>query len=122
MKNTVIIAVAVVIIIGVIILAKGCKSGKNGVSENTYNVTTNATTIATVTEPITTGKPLEYIEVTVMDSDYIYSNSKTSIKAIIAAANNDTIVRITDSNATYDAMSELLSALSENHISYVLQK
>lgn len=122
MKNTVIIAAAVAIIIGVIILTKGCKSGKNGISESTYNVTTNATTITTVTEPITTVKPLEYIEVTVMDSDYIYNNSKTSIKAIIAAANNDTIVRITDSNATYNAMSELLSALSENHISYVLQQ
>lgn len=122
MKNTVIIAVSVAIIIGVIILAKGCKSGKNGVSENTYIVNTNVTTTDTATEPITTVKSLEYIEITVMDSDYIYSNSKTSIKAIISAANDDTIIRITNSNATYDAMSELMHALSESHISYVLQQ
>ena len=117
MKNVAIIIAAITIIVCVVVLLKGCKSENNGGTENIFNITSETMITTTTTE-----KSLEYVEVTVIDNEYIFNNKKSSIGEIISSANDETVIRITDSNATYNAMSELLSALSENNISYILQK
>lgn len=121
MKNIAIIVAVAVIIIGVVVLLNSCQSEGNFGTDNTVNITTQTKLTNTTTQMITTEKSLEYIEITVTDNEYILNNKKSSIEEIISLVNDETVIRITDSNATYNTMSEFLSALHENNISYILQ-
>lgn len=118
MKKIIIIAVVTAIIIGVVILLNSCQTESNGSTDNIVYETNVKTK---TTQMTTTERSLEYIEITVTDNEYIFNNKKSSIEEIISLANDETVIRITDSNATYNAMSELLSELIESNISYIIK-
>ncbi|MDE6679216.1 MAG: hypothetical protein K2K02_09265 [Ruminococcus sp.] len=59
------------------------------------------------------------IQVTVSENSYIMDGVETDIDSIIETASGDNIVvEIIDENAVADTMDSLISALSENKISY----
>lgn len=117
------IAVAVVII-GVLIYAFGGKGigGGKGDGEGSESVSAESS-ISEDLQPET--ESVNYINVTVSGSDYLYDNQKMTVDELISELNSigeKFPVKITDDGASLKAYDNLVSALKENDIRYIEQE
>lgn len=79
-----------------------------------------------VTEPVSeivTETEMLLFDITVMGSIYLYQNQETGLEDLLSemqSQENYYMVRITDDNATQNAMEDLLNVLQESEITYAL--
>lgn len=120
-----IIGIAVtVVVIGIIIYAfggKGFGGGKgDGVGSNSVS-SDSSISESSITETET----MEYINITVSGSDYIFQNQKMNIDELMSELNSTEEkfpVKITDDGASIKAYDALVEALKDNDIRYIEQE
>ena len=99
----------------------GSSSGSNFIENTVSDSEQESSSEETETVPEETTESVKYIDITVSENTYNINGTEKSIDDIISTAKNDknTVVRIKDDNAVVDTMDALISALSENNISYI---
>lgn len=75
------------------------------------------------TEPVSSEETVEYVDITVAGSAFIYNNNVTELEAFLETVdkmNDKVVVRISDDNATQNAMEDLKAALDEKGRNYII--
>ncbi len=117
------IAIAV-IVVGIIIYAFGGKGfgGGKGDGEGSESISADSS----ISESsITETEAMEYINITVSGSDYIFQNQKMNIDELISELNSTEEkfpVKITDDGASIKAYDTIVEALKDNDIRYIEQE
>ena len=117
------IAVAVVVI-GIIIYAFGGKGfgGGRGDGEGSNSVS-EISSISESLQPET--EAMEYINITVSGSDYLFQNQKMTVDELMSELNSveeKFPLKITDDDASIKAYDILVRALKDNDIRYIEQE
>ncbi len=114
-------AVLVLVIVGVLIYAFGGKGFGGGLGDREGSGFVPAD--VSISEPET--QNVEYMEITVSGSDYLFQNKKMTADEIIAELNSleeKMPVKVTDDGASIKAYDVLVGILSENNIRYIEQE
>lgn len=117
------IAVAVVVV-GVILYAFGGKGfgGGKGDGEGSNSISADSS-ISESSQPET--EAMEYINITVSGSDYLFHNHKLTFDELMSELNSSKEkfpVKITDDGASIKAYDTLVKALKDNDIRYIEQE
>lgn len=99
----------------------GSESESDGTSSSMSAVDTSSSQPETVTTPTTEAEPALYDDVKVSGSTYIYQGQvKTleEIKTIVSNMKENVVIRITDDNATKNAMDNLTNMLTDSGRSF----
>ncbi len=119
-------AVIAVVVIGVILYAfggKGFGGGKGDGDGERSNSLSEISSISESSQPETEG--IEYINITVSGSDYLFQNQKMTANELISELNNSDekfSVKITDDDASIKAYDALVKVLKDNNIRYIEQE
>lgn len=116
--------VLALVVVGVLIYAFGGKGfgGGMGGGEGSNFVPADVS-ISDSSQPET--QAIEYMEITVSGSDYIFQNKKLTAEEIIAELNSleeKMSVKITDDGASIKAYDTLVKSLKDNNIRYIEQE
>lgn len=116
--------VLALVVVGVLIYAFGGKGfgGGMGDSEGSNFVPADVS-ISDSSQPET--QAIEYMEITVSGSDYIFQNKKLTVNELIVKLNSleeKMPVKITDDGASIKAYDVLINMLKENNIRYIEQE
>ncbi|MDE6787706.1 MAG: hypothetical protein K2J47_00070 [Ruminococcus sp.] len=118
--------VIAVVVIGVILYAfggKGFGGGKGDGDGERSNSLSEISSISESSQLETEG--IEYINITVSGSDYLFQNRKMTVDELIAELNNSDEkfpVKITDDDASIKAYDALVKALKDNNVRYIEQE
>lgn len=99
------------------------KSPDKGVAAQTSAPADEAKAMPEVTDESSEAETVEYVDITVAGSAFIYNNNVTELEVFMETVdkmNEKVVVRITDDNATQNAMEDLEKALDEKGRSYIL--
>ena len=75
------------------------------------------------TEEVTEAPAIEYVEVKVSGGTIMYNGEEVSADDVVSAAKSageDAIIRITDNDATQNAMEALKTVLDNNSVNYII--
>lgn len=116
--------VLALVVVGVLIYAFGGKGlgGGMGGGEGSNFVPADVS-ISDSSQPET--QAIEYMEITVSGSDYIFQNKKLTADELIAELNSleeKMPVKITDDGASIKAYDTLVKSLKDNNIRYIEQE
>lgn len=120
-----IIGVAIaIVIVGVILYAFGGKGfgGGRGDGEGSNSIPADSS-ISEISQPET--ETMEYINITVSGSDYLFQNQKMTVDELMSELNSveeKFPVKITDDGASIKAYDTLVKALKDNNIRYIEQE
>ena len=118
--------VIAVVVIGVILYAfggKGFGGGKGDGDGERSNSLSEISSISESSQLETEG--IEYINITVSGSDYLFQNRKMTVDELIAELNNSDEkfpVKINDDDASIKAYDVLVKALKDNNVRYIEQE
>lgn len=116
--------VLALVVVGVLIYAFGGKGFGGGMGDGERsNFVPADVSISDSSQPET--QAIEYMEITVSGSDYIFQNKKLTAEEIIAELNSleeKMPVKITDDGASIKAYDVLINMLKENNIRYIEQE
>lgn len=117
--------VAVVVIAAVIILAGGGFGfgGGTGDGEGSGNTSQAVEVMENITSSEITTEQIEYINISISGSDYLYNNQKFTLDELIQNITDGEkiTVKITDDGASVKAYDALIESLKENNIRYIEQ-
>lgn len=135
-NNLITLIILLLIVAGVLFLMNylgiGFGTGKNGEDEGTADrgITAedpdkeeNVDEAKVETEPVSSEETVEYVDITVAGSAFIYNNNVTELEAFLETVdkmNDKVVVRISDDNATQNAMEDLKKALDEKGRNYII--
>lgn len=112
-----------VVIVAVIIFACGGLGFGGGKGDGIGEGSVSAIEVFEEQTEITT-EEIQYINITISGSDYIYQNQNLSLDEIInnILADKEIPVKITDDNASLRAYDSLVKSLKDNNIKYIEQE
>ncbi|MDO5558948.1 MAG: hypothetical protein Q4F95_05060 [Oscillospiraceae bacterium] len=118
--DLIIILIVAAAVIAVLLLGKGGFGNGGGKSAGISEQQTAPETTSAQDDLVT--EEIQYVNITVSGSEYLYQNSKISLDDIIGELSqmpSDTQVKISDDNSSLKAYKNLKESLTQNNIKYI---